>query len=54
MPLRLQSHRFPSLILQRGGGTVDESIMLRHLFEDLPIVVSESLERASVAKEVSP
>ena len=44
--------RFPSLIVQRGHGTVDETVMLRHLFEGLPIVVSQSTERASVAKEV--
>lgn len=48
----LQTHRLPSLILQRGRGTVDETVMLRHLFEDLPIVVSESTERVSVAREV--
>lgn len=48
----LRSHRFPSLILQRGRGNTDETIMLRQLFEDLPVVVSESTESTSVAKEV--
>ncbi|GAB4818227.1 hypothetical protein N2152v2_005273 [Parachlorella kessleri] len=47
----LQGHRFPSLILQRGRGNVDETVMLRHLFDDLPIVVTDSAEKASVAKE---
>lgn len=37
-----QNHGLPSLIVQLGGGTVDETIMLRHTFADTPIEVVDS------------
>jgi tetraacyldisaccharide-1-P 4'-kinase len=38
----LDHHGLPSLILQLGGGTVDESVMLRHAFDGTPIRVCDS------------
>lgn len=35
-------HSLPSLILQLGSGTVDETVMLRHAFEGSPVQVTDS------------
>ncbi|KAI7843434.1 hypothetical protein COHA_002912 [Chlorella ohadii] len=45
------SHRMPTMILQRGGGTVDETVMLQHLLEGLPIVVSDRATSSAEARE---
>ena len=47
----LQNHGLPSLIIQLGKGTMDESVMLRHMFEDSPIEVCDS-KSAHEAREI--
>jgi hypothetical protein len=37
--------------LQRGGGTVDETIMLRHALERLPIYIQDSATTSGEARE---
>lgn len=36
---------------QRGGGTVDETVMMRHLLEGLPVTVSEAATSSAEARE---
>lgn len=36
---------------QRGGGTVDETVMLQHLLEGLPVVVSDRATSSAEARE---
>ena len=47
----LQHHGLPSLIIQLGGGTVDETIMLRHSFDATPVTVTDT-SSTTEAKEI--
>jgi len=38
----LDHHAIPSLIIQLGNGTVDETVMLRHSFDSTPVVVTDT------------
>ncbi|EFN57145.1 hypothetical protein CHLNCDRAFT_57362 [Chlorella variabilis] len=44
-------HKMPTMVLQRGGGTVDETIMLRHVLEGLPVYVHDCSTTSSEARE---
>eukprot|EP00887_Chlorella_sp_A99_P003699 scaffold7.g3699.t1 len=43
-------HRLSSMILQCGGGTVDETVMLRQLLENLPVHVQDSYSSTAEVK----
>lgn len=46
-----QAHRMPTMVLQRGGGTVDETVMMRQLLEGLPVIVTDSATSSGEARE---
>lgn len=46
-----QAHRMPTMILQRGGGTVDETVMMRQLLEGLPVYISDSATTSVEARD---
>ncbi|PSC77006.1 dolichol-phosphate mannosyltransferase subunit 1 [Micractinium conductrix] len=47
----MQVHRMPTMVLQRGGGTVDETVMLRNALEGLPVLVQDSATSPAEARE---
>ncbi len=47
-----QFHGIPSLIVQAGGGTVDETVMMEHEFRDTPIRVVGHTSNPSDLKEI--
>ncbi|KAI3434976.1 hypothetical protein D9Q98_003028 [Chlorella vulgaris] len=44
-------HKMPTMVLQRGGGTVDETIMLRHVLDGLSVYVHDSATSSGEAKD---
>ena len=44
-------HRLPSLVLQCGRGTVDETIMMRHSLDPMPIVIKDDSTSPAEVRE---
>ena len=44
-------HRLPSLVLQCGRGAVDETIMMRHSLDPMPVVIKDDSTSPSEVRE---